>query len=133
MNDVAIGEVMTASPHTIGQEQTLSVAHDLMRSFDVRHLPVLEGGKLVGMLSDRDLHLLESFRDVDPHKTRVEEAMSPEPFTVTPNEPLSKVAAEMARHRFGSAVVVDPCGKVLGVFTTVDALRWIARATGGKK
>ena len=130
--DLAIAEVMTKSPHTIGREQTLAMAHDLMRSFDIRHLPVLAGGKLVGMVSDRDLTLLESFRDVDVHKTRVEEAMTSDPYTVLGSTKLSQVAHEMAKHRYGSAVIVDERGKVVGVFTTVDALRWIERVAAGR-
>jgi acetoin utilization protein AcuB len=59
-----IQKYMTPTPHTIGQEQTLQVAHDVMREHGVRHLPVLEGGKLVGLLSQRDLHLVETLREV---------------------------------------------------------------------
>ncbi len=130
--DIAIREVMTQTPHTIGREQTLAIARELMRAFDVRHLPVLEGGKLVGVLSERDVNLLETFRDVDPHKTRVEEAMSPVPYSVTGGTSLARVAHEMAEHRYGSTVVVDDHGKVVGVFTTTDALRWIDRTLHGR-
>jgi len=51
-----IQKYMTRALHTIGQEQTLDVAHTVMRQHGIRHLPVLEGGKLVGLLSQRDLH-----------------------------------------------------------------------------
>jgi acetoin utilization protein AcuB len=53
---------MTTSPHTVGQDQKLSQAHKIMRAHEIRHLPVLQGGKLVGVLSDRDLHPRPSIR-----------------------------------------------------------------------
>ncbi len=93
-----------------------------MRKHHIRHLPVLDGGKLVGVVSLGDLHLVETLAEVDPAKVRVEEAMSAEPYTVSPDTPVGDVAAEMAEHRYGCAIVVDE-QKVVGVFTTVDALR----------
>lgn len=113
---------MTTSPYSIGREQKLSQAHKLMRTHNIRHLPVLHGGKLVGVLSDRDLHLIESLRDVDPERVLVEEAMSPTVYTVEPETPLLDVIREMTQHKYGCAVVAEG-GKVVGVFTTIDAMR----------
>ena len=120
-----IDHYMTPSPYSIGQEQKLAQAHKLMRTHAIRHLPVLHGGKLVGVLSDRDLHLIESLRDVDPEGVLVEEAMSPTVYTVPPKAPLDEVVREMAHHKYGCAVVEEN-GKVVGVFTTVDAMRAFA-------
>lgn len=117
-----IEQFMTPAPHTIGQDQTLATAHELMRKHQIRHLPVLDGGQLVGVVSDRDLELVETLRDVNPQEVKVSEAMSPATYTVAPREPLSAVAAKMAAHKYGSAVVMDG-PHVVGVFTTVDALR----------
>ena len=87
----------------------------------VRHLPVLRAGQLVGILSDRDLKLVESFRAVDPEKVCVEEAFSPDPYMTTPASALSEVCAEMAAHKYGCALVCDN-HKLVGIFTWVDAL-----------
>lgn len=59
---------MTTTPHSIGVEQPLSRAHAMMREHGVRHLPVLHAGKLLGMLTERDLQLVESLEGVDPTK-----------------------------------------------------------------
>jgi acetoin utilization protein AcuB len=104
----------------------LTVAHRLMRENHVRHLPVLQGGKLVGVISQRDLHLIETLRDVDPATTTVEEAMTMDVYVTSPNTPLDEAARIMAEHKFGSAVVVDR-GKIAGMFTTIDALHALAQ------
>lgn len=117
-----IGQFMTPLPHTIEFDQPLARAHELMRQHHIRHLPVMQNGKLLGLVSIRDLHLIETLRDVDPDEVPVEDAMAEEPYTVSPDEPLDAVAAIMADHKLGSAVVVEG-GRVQGIFTTVDALR----------
>lgn len=122
MPEPTVEKFMTVSPHTIGRDQPLSSAHRIMREHRIRHLPVLHGGKLVGILSQRDLHFLETLANVDQETVMVSEAMSPETYTVGPRATLRKVAAEMANHRYGSAVVVDK-DRVVGILTTVDALR----------
>lgn len=131
MKDKTIADYMTSSPHSIGYDQPLVHAHQVMREHHIRHLPVLNGGRLVGILSDRDLAFVENLRDVDAAKVRVDEAMTPTPYSVKKTAPLGQVAREMAEHRYGSAVVMEH-DHVVGVFTTVDALRALADACEGK-
>lgn len=121
-----VGQFMTPMPHTIDHDQPLARAHELMRTYHIRHLPVLKDGKLLGLVSLRDLHLIETLRDVSRDEVPVEDAMAEEPYTVSPDEPLSEVATILADHRIGSAVVVDG-GEVKGIFTTVDALHAFLR------
>jgi acetoin utilization protein AcuB len=122
---LTLRDVMTPSPHTIGEQQPLSTAHEIMNRHGIRHLPVLSGGRLVGLVSQRDLHLLETLRDVDPREVQVSEAMSPMPYAVEADSPLPSVARAMADQKYGSAVVMQ--GRdVVGVFTTVDAMRLLA-------
>jgi acetoin utilization protein AcuB len=122
MSPASVGDFMTRAPHTIEQEQPLSDGYALMRTYQVRHLPVVHGGKLVGILSQRDLHFMATLRDVDPTRIAVSEAMSMDTYAVEPDEALADVTREMAEHRYGSAVVLEQ-GRVVGIFTTVDALR----------
>lgn len=123
--ELTISERMTRTPHLIGAEQSMTAAHEMMRSNGIRHLPVLHGGKLVGLVSQHDLYLIESLRDVDPDEVRVEEAMTQDVYTVTPKTPLKEVVSEMAERKLGSAVVVEG-SKIVGVFTTIDALDTLA-------
>ncbi len=115
-----IKKYMTTDVQTIGDEQPMSVAHRLMREQHIRHLPVLHQGKLVGVVTDRDLRLVETLSDVDPTKVAVSEAMTPEPYVVSPDAELDEVVSMMAAKKYGSAVISDN-GKVVGIFTTVDA------------
>ncbi|MEY4616155.1 MAG: hypothetical protein RJB66_1115 [Pseudomonadota bacterium] len=116
-----IQKYMTPMPHTIGSDQNLKKAHELMREYRIRHLPVLKGGKLVGILTDRDLALVESLKDVNPETVPVEDACTPDPYIVSPQSKLNDVCDEMARHKYGSTLIVDN-NKLVGVFTWVDAL-----------
>lgn len=116
---------MTMSPHSIGLGQPLDVAHRMMREHAIRHLPVLEGGKLVGILSQRDLYLIETLEALDTSAVRVEEAMTQDIYIVGPEESLESVVSTMAERKLGCAVVIDGPG-VAGIFTTHDALRALA-------
>ena len=101
----------------------------MMREHRIRHLPVLHGGRLVGIVSDRDLHLVETLRDIDPDEVTVEDAMSPDLYAVGPDEALVHVVDTMAARKLGAAVVARGA-RVLGVFTTVDALHALADLLG---
>jgi acetoin utilization protein AcuB len=117
-----IQKFMTTSPHTIGEDQPMALAHRMMREHHVRHLPVLRGAKIVGVVSDRDLNVLETLKDVDPRNVLVSEAMSQDPYLLSPDAGLDEVVATMANNKYGSAVVTQH-DKVVGIFTTVDACR----------
>ncbi len=119
-----IRRFMVSAPHCVGRDQTLAAAHARMRTLGIRHLPVLDGGKLVGIVSERDLFFVETGRDVDPSKVLVEDAMSTNVYAVPAERPLGEVAAMMVEHKYGCAVIVNN-GHVDGIFTTNDALRVI--------
>jgi acetoin utilization protein AcuB len=110
---------------TVRSSETIADASRHMRLHGIRHLPVLDGEKLVGILSERDVGLIESLRDLDPTQVLVEDAMTEDPYQVDPEEPIARVVTEMAERRIGSAVVAHD-GKLLGLFTTTDALRALA-------
>lgn len=119
---------MTVAPVVVRSDQPLADAHRAMRERNIRHLPVVDAGALVGLVSQRDLYLVETLDGVDPAAVPVREAMTPDPYAVPPDAPLDEVAATMAARKYGSAVVVDR-GSVIGLFTTTDALRALAWAT----
>jgi acetoin utilization protein AcuB len=123
--EIAIQDVMSPQPMTIGRDQTLATAHQMMRENKVRHLPVLERGRLVGILSQRDLYFLETIAGVDLATDHVDDAMTVDTFAVAPTASLTEVAGAMAKRKYGCAVVIER-GRVIGIFTATDALRVLA-------
>lgn len=117
-----VGKFMTQLPHTVGFDATLETAEKMMHEYRVRHLPVLKGGTLVGILSERDIQMVETFVDVDPKKVLVSEAFTPQPFIVEPDANISTVMKQMAEHKYGCALVVRG-EKLEGIFSWIDALR----------
>lgn len=120
-----IADVMTRSPRTIASDQKLSAAHRIMVAEGLRHLPVMRAGKLIGVLSQRDLFLVESMAGVDPDIDVIADAMTADVYAAPPDAPLAEVVRTMADHKYGCAVIVES-GVVVGVFTMVDALRQLA-------
>jgi acetoin utilization protein AcuB len=123
-----VGAYMTRAPFTIGAEQSLRAARRLMSGHGVRHLPVLHGGRLVGVLSERELDAFEALPGSS--QLTVEEIIAPDAYVTASDAPLDAVAEEMARRRVGSAIVLTN-DEVEGVFTTVDAMRALADALRG--
>jgi acetoin utilization protein AcuB len=131
-NNPPISEYMTPTPATVSTDLTLADAMDRMFADNIRHLPVVNDvGRLVGMLSTRDIAVTASLRGMDPAKLTVEAAMSPAPYTCAADTPLSDVALAMEKDRLGSTIVTDD-GKPIGMFTTTDAMRALRSAIAGK-
>lgn len=126
---LTIKQRMTPAPHSIGLDQTLAFAHEVMTTHGLRHLPVLSGGKLVGLVSERDLYFLEAVAGVDAKTERVEQGMSQDVYCASPESSVREVVLEMIEHRYGCAVVVEGT-KVIGIFTTTDALKLLASVLG---
>jgi len=117
-----ISKYMTTTPRTGGRKLTLAAAEKLMSESGIRHLPIVEGEELLGVLTQRDLRFAASLVGVDPETQTVDGAMLDAPYTVSPETPLDEVVTTMAEHKYGSAIVVQN-KHVVGVFTTVDVCR----------
>tara|TARA_B110001454_G_C12723220_1_gene435923 strand:- start:8390 stop:8788 length:399 start_codon:yes stop_codon:yes gene_type:complete len=117
-----VQKYMTQSPKSIGYDRPLSQAMGVMNEMRVRHLPVLKEGKLIGILTDRDVKLVASFEEIDPDKILVEEACTYDPYCVAPTTDLNEVVDHMARKKYGCAVVMDS-GKLVGILTETDVYK----------
>ncbi len=128
MTTRVVDDYMTPLVYVLAPEDTLAEAQDLMSQSGVRHLPVVEGEAVLGIVTLSDLfvhgHLLGT-GDAVP----VKDLMSRDLFSVDGSAALGEVARTMAARRVGSAVVLHQ-GKPAGVFTTTDALRALADALG---
>lgn len=117
---------MTRSPLTIDASSSVADASRLMKERGVRHLPVTDEGVLVGLISDRDVNLIEAHSKTDPSEISLAGAMSRAPWTVTPSTPLEVAVRHMAMHKLGSSVVVEN-QEVVGILTSQDGLRALAQ------
>jgi len=121
-----LSRYMTRKPWTIAPSATMTEAHHLMREHGIRHLPVVDGARVVGIVSMHDLHLLETLPGVSQDEVTVEDAMSAEVFVASENDELADVVDRMADAKLGSAVVMGHAGSLLGIFTSIDAMRALA-------
>lgn len=120
----ALAVTMTPFPYAVDVGDSLRRARALMIEHRVRHLPVLDGHTLVGVLTDRDLK-----RGLDPavglpsiDELFVRDVYTPEPYAVDSSTPLDAVLEHMVAHHLGSALVTKH-GRLVGIFTATDACR----------
>jgi len=119
----------------ISADERLATAEDIMTLGSVRHLPVVRGGWLVGIVSERDLlrASLSSLSGFDRDERRaflqsveVRRVMSSPAVTTTPETPLRHAAALLAERKIGCLPVVDREGRLVGLVTETDLLRCFA-------
>lgn len=127
---IEISAYMSPLTVSIGVDQCLKTASTKMREHKIRHLPVLEGGRLVGVISERDVTWLASL-GTDPSTIQVSEAMSDIPYVVHASADAREVVQNMHDDKLGSALI-EQDGKPVGIFTTTDALQLCADMLSGR-
>ena len=128
-----IGQVMTRTPISCDPYQSLMDVRDRMAARKIRHLPVVDDGSVVGIISAGDIDTLHRCPHVDLARATVADAMTPAPYVVPASALVADVVRAMAQRRYGSVIIVDRTRRVRGIFTTVDALALVARlASGGR-
>ena len=126
-----VGAWMTPNPISIAPSATVRAAFYKMRAEGFRHLPVVEDGQLVGMVTDRDLRRPDVSEDPDGWNEwynldegyEVSHVMTGAPVTVAPGDDLEKALRLLSEHKYGALPVLDKHGALIGIFSTVDALR----------
>src|SRR6476659_2839580 len=106
-----IRDFMTAAPVCVAMDAELDDAAALMQKHGIHHLPVMEDDELVGIVSERDLSMIQSILADEWRGVRVAEAMTPAPYSVHPDAQVAEVADHMASAHIGCAVVASD-GKV---------------------
>lgn len=120
-----VAAYMTPNPHSIDLRHNLAEAYSKMRRLNLKHLPVVAGSKLVGIVVDPDLKTIELLKGLDLTTVTVASAMTPVPYCVTETAPLDEVAREMSARKYDVAVVMKDAA-VVGIFTSTDAIRALA-------
>lgn len=123
----AVKSVMTAFPYSIDITAPIHEARLFMREHAIRHLPVVEAGVLVGIVTDRDIKLIlgPDFAYPQESDLTVRDVYLDDAYEVDLEEPLDNVLANMAERHIGSVLVTRE-GKLAGVFTVTDACRAFA-------
>jgi CBS domain-containing protein len=114
-----VRDAMTANPRTASPAQSLADAAQIMQSEDVGSVPVVEDGRLVGVLTDRDIAIRAVAESVDVQTLNVGDVASREPVTVEPGQDLDEALALMARHQVRRLPVVDD-GQLVGILAQAD-------------
>jgi acetoin utilization protein AcuB len=116
----SIDRYMTREPYSVASTENLSRVRHLMLAHSIRHLPVIDGGRLVGVVGDRDVIAVESVPGIDLAHVEVSRVMS-KPVQVWGETPLDEVS-ELMTKRKADCVVVQGGHGVQGIFTSSDAI-----------
>jgi len=128
---VKISERMTRNVKTLTADQNLKEALGLMQRHHIRHVPVVEGERVVGIVTDRDVRRatpsLLSGADQDQYErvltgTKVSQVMTRNPYTVTPSMKVRDVVKILLDRKFESVPVVES-DRLVGIMTVTDMLR----------
>ena len=123
-----VRELMTKQPTTVGPDATLGEVATLMKQDDCGSIPVVEGGRLVGIVTDRDIVVRGIAAGMDPKTQRVSKVMSAGPVTVGPDDDVMEAEKKMADRQIRRLPVVEG-GKLVGLIVTAQ----IARAGNERK
>lgn len=127
---MTVQDWMTASPITVGAGETAKSAHEIMRTNRIRHLPVISRGRLVGIVTDRDLRSTLAWGEPGtPHPFRVRELMTAKVMTVSPETRVERAARLMIEKKIGALPVLKRAALV-GIITTTDLLRALVEGRG---
>jgi CBS domain-containing protein len=127
-----VREIMMGSPVTLRPDDTLDLANDVICLGRIRHIPVVDGGKLVGLLSERDLlgaaanqiyGLKQKSKSALLKGVLIKSIMKKRVATVTPDTPISDAARLMAEKKIGCVPVLRD-EILVGLVTTTDILRY---------
>ncbi|MDP2605333.1 MAG: CBS domain-containing protein [Deltaproteobacteria bacterium] len=126
-----VRDCMAVDPATVGPRDSLQKVIELLRRRDIRSIPVIEEGKLVGIVTDRDIRQVAPayplFRDEAEIRRYTENltvtaAMTADPMTVSPDAPLVQAAKVLETYRISALPVVDG-QKLVGMISVTDLLR----------
>ncbi|MCB0318416.1 MAG: CBS domain-containing protein [Bdellovibrionales bacterium] len=121
-----ISDVMTPCPYTINSSQSIEQAVEMMTVRGIRHLPVVENGELLGILTEQYIKVAKTVCDTSGYCPLVGEICQKDPLVAESDATVADVATEMAKEKAEVALIADSDGNFLGIFTTNDACRVLA-------
>lgn len=125
-----IDSVMTRQPLSVEADLDVKAAQKMMIEKNFRHLPVVEGERVVGVVSDRDILLAQVANHELEGELCIGDLCSLDPYIVTPDTPLVEILDTMVQRHIGSTLVADE-GRLVGIYTATDACRDLAGSIRG--
>ncbi len=119
----SIRDVMTSNPTTIGADEPVTRAARMMRDEDVGVAPIVDGDRLVGTVTDRDITIRVVAEGKDPETTSVREIASTKLVTIDPQQDLDEAIRLMAEHQVRRLPVVEEDGRLVGIVAQADVAR----------
>jgi CBS domain-containing protein len=119
----SIRELMTQNPRTVSPDSTIVDAAKIMRDEDTGVVPIVEGDRLVGVLTDRDIAIRVVAEGKDVQGTRVSEIASQDLVTIDPQQDLDEALRLMAQHQVRRLPVVEEDGRLVGIVAQADVAR----------
>jgi CBS domain-containing protein len=119
----SIRDLMTENPCSIDAAKSVAYAAKMMRDEDVGLAPIVEGDKLIGTLTDRDIAIRVVAEGKDPDQTTVREVASTNVVTIDPQQDLDEALRLMAKHQVRRLPVVEEDGRLVGVVAQADVAR----------
>ena len=127
-----VRECMTKDPVTCSPDDDVRVVFGRLTDLKIRQAPVLEGGKLIGIVTDRDLRMAV-IETVSGQGLNVRSVMTPNPITVAEDAKLRVAAALLSKNKFNALPVMSAEGELAGVLTTTDVLNGLVKALDAEK
>ena len=127
-----IRDLMTVLPRTVKLGDSIVDAAKLMRGEDSGIAPIVEGDRLVGVVTDRDIAIRVVAAGRDPQETKVEEIASLTLVTIDPEQDLDEALRLMAKHEVRRLPVVEEDGKLVGIIAQADVARHASNSRTGK-
>jgi CBS domain-containing protein len=119
----SVRDLMSSNPCSIDAEKPVAYAAKMMRDEDVGLAPIVEGDRLVGTVTDRDIAIRVVAEGKDPESTKVKEIASTDLVTVDPRQNLDEALRLMAQHQVRRLPVVEEDGRLVGVVAQADVAR----------
>jgi CBS domain-containing protein len=119
----SVQELMSSNPRTVSSEQTIADAAQIMRDDDVGLVPVVDGERLVGTVTDRDITIRVVAEGKEPASTKVQEIASTDLVTVQPQQDLDEALRLMAQHQVRRLPVVEEDDRLVGIVAQADIAR----------
>jgi CBS domain-containing protein len=116
----AVREAMTANPTTVQGSTPVAEVARLMKNEDVGSVPIVEGDRLIGTITDRDITVRVVADAKDPQSTTVEQIASKDLVTIDSDQPLEEAARLMAQHQLRRLPVVEEDGRLVGILAQAD-------------